>query len=203
MAAISQRINNYMRDRLGMDPATVERLRREYYQRYGTTSRGLYLHQGIDLEDYLTFVHDVPLREYLSPDQRLRRVLTRLPGQKVIFTNSPVEHAQRVLRALGVEDCFDHIYDIRFLDYLHKPDPRAYQKALDGLGTGGGDCLLLDDVVRNLLPGKALGMVTVLVSPVPLGGSVGASGQAAKHHSDGVDFVIPRVTELERVMEAP
>ncbi|MBN1933300.1 MAG: pyrimidine 5'-nucleotidase, partial [Anaerolineae bacterium] len=43
MQEISRRINLYMIEKMGMDPAIVSRLRREYWEHYGTTSRGLQL----------------------------------------------------------------------------------------------------------------------------------------------------------------
>ena len=192
MAVVSQRINDYMRLRLGIPTSQVPELRKRYYRRYGTTSRGLYLHHHLDVHDYLVYVHDLPVEEYLSPDPLLDEVLDGIEAEKAVFTNSPREYVQRVLRALGVERHFDRIFDIYFLEQINKPDRRAYLKVIEALETDGQDCLIVDDLARNLKPGKDLGMVTVLVGDDPKG---------SLWEEEGVDFVIPKVTELERMMK--
>jgi len=52
MDLVSRRITEYMSERMGIDPETVSELRLEYYERYGTTGRGLFLHHDFDVEDY-------------------------------------------------------------------------------------------------------------------------------------------------------
>ncbi len=228
MAVVSQRINDYMRLRLGIPGSQVPELRKRYYRRYGTTSRGLYLHHHLDIHDYLIYVHDLPVGEYLSPDPLLDQVLGGIEAEKAVFTNSPREYVQRVLRALGVESHFDRIFDIYFLGQINKPDKRAYLKVIETLETDGQDCLIVDDLARNLKAGKDLGMVTVLVGdgPIlkdPLGeGSLSRRSQRSQRDpvgdpvgdpvpqgsrgkgwekEEGVDFVIPKVTELGRIVK--
>jgi putative hydrolase of the HAD superfamily len=187
MDLISERINEYMSMRLGMHPDDVASLRKRYYERYGTTGRGLYLHHDLDLRDYFEFVHDLPVEEILQPDARLDEMLDSLDIAKAIFTNATAEHAQRVLRALQVQRHFGCIIGIAELEYVPKPDVRAYHRALELLGARPKECLLVDDRVRNLGPGHALGMTTVLVG-----------GEDA---ADGADYVIADITEFGRLME--
>jgi putative hydrolase of the HAD superfamily len=193
MDVVNQRINDYMRLRLGIPVSQVLELRERYYRRYGTTSRGLYRHHHLDVHDYLVYVHDLPVEEYLLPDPFLDEVLGSIEAEKAVFTNSPRDYVQRVLRALGVERHFDRIFDIYFLEQINKPDKRAYLKVIKALETDGQDCLIVDDLATNLKPGKELGMVTVLVGDDPKG--------SLWEKEEGVDFVIPRVTELERIMK--
>lgn len=193
MDVVNQRINDYMRLRLGIPASQVLELRERYYRRYGTTSRGLYRHHHLDVHDYLVYVHDLPVEEYLLPDPFLDEVLGSIEAEKAVFTNSPRDYVQRVLRALGVERHFDRIFDIYFLEQINKPDKRAYLKVIKALETDGQDCLIVDDLATNLKPGKELGMVTVLVGDDPKG--------SLWEKEEGVDFVIPRVTELGRIMK--
>jgi putative hydrolase of the HAD superfamily len=187
MDLISERINEYMSLRLGIDPDDVASLRRQYYERYGTTGRGLSLHHDIDVGDYFEFVHDLPVEEILKPDARLDAMLDSLEVEKTIFTNATARHARRVLRALKVQRHFGCIIGIAELEFVPKPDPRAYHKALELLGTRPEKCLLVDDRARNLGPGHDLGMTTVLV-----GGEAGA---------DGADYVIAEITDFGPLME--
>lgn len=187
MDLVSRRITEYMSQRMGIDPETVSELRLEYYERYGTTGRGLFLHHDFDVEDYFSFVHDLPVEEFLKPNGRLDQMLEELQPRKVIFTNATTEHAQRVLRALGIERHFSRLIDIRDLKYLPKPDLRAYRKVLEILSAQPEECILVEDRLRNLKPGKDLGMITVLIG-----------NQSA---ADGADFVLQDVTEVGKVLE--
>ncbi len=91
-------------------------------------------------------------------------MLESLPQKKWIFTNADADHAKRVLKVLGIEDCFSGIIDVRALDFLCKPDRKAYVRALDLAGEANPEnCVLLDDSIRNLTPAHQLGYTTVLV----------------------------------------
>ena len=174
--AIGDRINRFMVEAAGIDPAAASTLRQEYFERYGTSLNGLRLHHGIDPFDYLGYVHDLPLDQYLKPDPRLRRMLTQLSFPAIIFTNADVAHARRVLKALGVDDLIEQIVDIVALEWVNKPQPEAYRKAMALCGVDqAGSYLVVDDQLRNLLPAAALGMGTVLV-----GGSAPADGIDAR-----------------------
>jgi putative hydrolase of the HAD superfamily len=68
-----------------------------------------------------------------------------------------------VLELLGIAHHFSTIVDIRATDFVSKPDPDAYRRVLERIGAQAGECILVEDNPRNLLPAKALGMATVLV----------------------------------------
>ncbi len=187
MEAINERIKLYMVQKLGFDPAEVESIRQRYYVKYGTSLRGLMVEYNIDPDDYLHFVHDVPLERYLSPDNfRLREALSRIPLEKVIFTNASREHAVNVLKYLGLEGIFSRIVDIRDLGFICKPHPEAYERFLEIVGAKGEECILVDDTPRNLVAARAFGIITVLVGKEP---------------QEGVDFVIEDITEIGKVVE--
>jgi putative hydrolase of the HAD superfamily len=163
---IGSRIELYLRERMGIDPTLTATLQKKYYVEYGTTLRGLQHHHPINPQDYLQFVHDIPVQHYLQPDPPLRALLRSLPQRKWIFTNSDHAHATRVLTALGLTDCFDGILSLESLDYECKPHPSVYQTALRLTHTPDPrQVLYLDDSLRNLAPAHALGMYTVHVGP--------------------------------------
>jgi putative hydrolase of the HAD superfamily len=165
---IARRMESYMDTVLGIPPAEIPALRRSYFQQFGTTLRGLQANYHIDSRAYLAYVHDLPLDRYLRHDERLRRVLLGLPQPKFIFTNSDHDHAGRVLDALGIRDLFAGIVDVLALDYLNKPDPAAYRRALQLIGAADPSaCLMVDDTPHNLVPARELGMCTALVSSAP------------------------------------
>jgi putative hydrolase of the HAD superfamily len=178
----------YMQTRFNLSPEEADALRRQYFLTYGTTMRGLQIHHHIDPNEFLDFVHDVPLHEFLQPNAELRQVLDAIPLQKVIFTNASREHAERVLDLLGVRHQFSQIIDVRDLNFESKPQPAAYHRICQLLDVRPEECLLVEDNVSNLRPAKALGMTTVLVKD--------GSGELAEN----VDYVIHRVEDIAQVL---
>jgi putative hydrolase of the HAD superfamily len=164
MQEIGVRINRYLIENLRLSPDQANELRKRYYNQHGTALRGLVVERpDVDPEDYLHFVHDIPLANYLSPNPALAQMLRSIPLTKVIFTNATVEHAQNVLNILGIADQFADIIDVRRVEYISKPNAEAYERLLNILQATGDECILIEDATRNLLPGKALGMTTILV----------------------------------------
>lgn len=162
--AMRERINLYMRERLGFTPDQIEIVREKYFQEYGTTLRGLQANYNVDMDDYLAFVHDVPLEEYLRPDPRLRAALEAVRARRFIFTNADCAHAGRVTRALGLEGVFEACIDVHAIAPYCKPMPEAFEKALAAAGNPDPRaCVLLDDQARITRAARALGMYTVLV----------------------------------------
>ena len=188
---IGERIEQYLIERLRMPPAEAARLRAEYRERYGTTLGGL-LANGCSVsvaEDYLLYVHDIPVEQLIQPDAELDAVLASLPWECVVFTNADWRHAERVLAALGIRRRFSRIFDITAVGYRQKPHPEAYRQVLDALGVEGSACLIADDGLTNLLAAKTCQMTTVWVGP-----------EAAP--AAGVDYCIPQVRAIAEVARA-
>lgn len=161
---IRQRMSLYMNKKLGLSWDIIPNLRKQYFETYGTTLRGLQLHYHVDADDYLQFVHDIPLHEYIKPDEELREMVLTLPFRKFIFTNADSNHAERVLRAINMVDCFDGIIDVRSINFYCKPEIEAYQIALHKANIRDPQTVIyLDDSIANLIPATQLGMFTILV----------------------------------------
>jgi len=162
--AIRNRIDLYMVERLHIPKEQVHDLRHYLFSTYGTTMRGLQATKHIDAQDYLDFVHDVPVAEYITANPALRIMLSGLTQRKVIFTNADVKHAMRVLERLQVSDCFTQIIDILSVAPYCKPQEEAFQMALRLAGTGSASkCMLVDDGLPNLATASRLGFYTVRV----------------------------------------
>lgn len=167
----SQRMVTYMHEVLGIPLAEAPALRERLFRTYGTTLRGLQREYGVDMDDYLHYVHDLDLPSLLQPDAELRQALLQLPQPKWIFTNASREHAQNVLNVIQVAECFAGIIDIRDVQPYCKPDPAAYQIALKLAGNYAPQkTLMVDDRKENLDVAASLGFRTVLISPQPQNG---------------------------------
>ena len=112
MTEISQRMSEYMVARIGISPADVDRVRHDYWARYGTTLRGLYLERHIDAQAFLDYVHDIDLDKYLQTDARLDTALAALPQPKSIFTNASAKHARKCSACAGRRSVFQR--DLRY-----------------------------------------------------------------------------------------
>lgn len=162
--AIRARMNRYLVDVLRFPEAEAAEVRRRYFEEYGTTLSGLQAHHQVDADDYLAYVHDLPLTQYLKPLPAVRQVIQSLPQQCWIFTNADAAHARRVLSILELEGLFQQVIDVRAVGWAPKPRGEAYQRALCLAGSPEPyHCVLLDDSVRNLAPARAMGFTTVLV----------------------------------------
>jgi putative hydrolase of the HAD superfamily len=164
MDDISQRMNEFMITRLDVPAHDVARQRKDYWERYGTTLRGLYIERHIDPQAFLNFVHDVNVAKYLGADARLDQMLAQIAQTKSVFTNAPADYARRVLDALGVAHHFAEIFDINFIEYQSKPTAFAYDKVVAALPVPPRACVMIDDTPRNLAPAQRLGMKTILLN---------------------------------------
>jgi putative hydrolase of the HAD superfamily len=163
-ARMDARMNRFIVQHLSVDEGEANRLRRSYWDRYGTTLRGLMLHHGIDAEGVLHEVHDIGVDGLLSEDKELDAALAAMPGRKVIHTNGTVEHAERVLAALDIRHHFDAIYDIRFNAYQPKPCPRTLGMLLSREDTAPARTIVIDDMADNLAAAAQLGARTAWIS---------------------------------------
>jgi len=76
-----------------------------------------------------------------------------------------------------VRAAFTRLFDIRHADFVPKPDPLPYVRALAALGVPAADVALVDDAPQNVARGRELGLWSVwLRSPHSVaGGSAGNS----------------------------
>ena len=185
---VGQRIESWTAQALGISLEEARALRHRYYMTYGTTMAGLLReHPHVDIDSYLTYVHDVDVSQYLEPHPELQAMLASLAARKAVFTNSIADWAERVTRRLGVREYFEAIYDVRAVDYRSKPDPHAYRQVLETVSLPGEACVMLDDQPAYLRGASAHGMRTILVR---------ADGQPG----EGVDYAVPTVVEAEPVL---
>jgi putative hydrolase of the HAD superfamily len=182
-------INRYLVERLGMDAAEVNAIRRRLWSDYGTTLHGLMHAHGIDPADYLAFVHAVELPALVPDDPALATMLARIPLLKVAVTNGSDAHARGVLDCLGVRPLFFRVYGLERLAFVPKPYVQAYQTVLVDLHARGDECILVEDRAANLRAARQLGMRTVYVAP---------DGATA----DDADVAIGSILELEGALAA-
>ena len=161
-ALIDIRMGEYIQRLLACDPVEARRVQKSYFHEHGTTLAGLMAGHGVAPRDFLDYVHDIDLAR-LTADPALVAAMDRLPGRKFVFTNGDEAYAARVLDKIGLANAFDGMHDIHAMDYVPKPDPRAYAALCSAHAIAPETALFVEDMARNLEPAKALGMTTVWV----------------------------------------
>jgi putative hydrolase of the HAD superfamily len=161
-ALIDVRMGAYIQQLIGCDEGEARAVQKRFFRDHGTTLAGLMANHGIAPRDFLDYVHDIDLAR-ISADPRLVAALDRLPGRKFVFTNGDEAYARRVLNRLGLANAFDGLHDIHAMEYVPKPDPRAYARMCERHAIEPDRALMVEDMARNLVPAKALGMVTVWI----------------------------------------
>ena len=184
---VGKNIDRFISEEFRMDKEDTTNYRKELLHKYGTTLKGLMMEKEVDPEKYLKFVHNINVEDFLERDEELINVLSGIKQEKIIFTNSPREYALNVLKVLGVEKFFSNIVDIRYLDFIPKPNERAFKKLLEQ-GIKPEESMIFDDYEHNLKPAKELGMTTVLVGNV--------DGSKFPY----VDYYINKITEIEGIL---
>lgn len=168
MPIIARRIEHYVIERVGVPHSQADELRRHWRRAYGTALRGL-IEEGypVNVDDFLQYVHDIPLDGLIEAQPEVRQMLLQLPLRRAVLTNSDVQHATRVLTHVNLLDCFERIVDIRALNFINKPNPQAYRAALEMLGVSADETIFVEDTPVNTKPAKQLGMKTILVDCPP------------------------------------
>lgn len=162
--AISERMERFMFERLNIPREDIPRIRKELFEQYGTTLRGLQMTRHVDEREFVAYVHDIPVAQMIQPNPALRQTLLRYPQQKIIFTNADREHAKRVIQCVELEGCFDGIVDILDLSPYCKPMPEAFEIAMRAAGEEDpGRCVFIDDSPHNLAAGREFGFFTIQV----------------------------------------
>lgn len=161
--AIKERMNTYMRERLNVPAEQVQALREKYYLQFGTTTRGLQEYHDLDTQDFLAYVHDLPLEDYLTPDANLRSIIASLPTRNLIFTNADSAHADRVLKTIDLRDLFEIVVDVNAIAPYCKPMPESFQIAMRAAGESDpANCVMIDDIHRTTRAAKDAGMFSIL-----------------------------------------
>lgn len=161
---VDERITLFLAEMFGLDGLSSRALQKYYYERYGTTLKGLMEEHAIDPAAYLDFAHRIDL-SLLDPNPALGDAIAALPGRKLILTNGSVAHAENVAGKLGILHHFEDIFDIVQAGFVPKPERVTYENFLTRHGVDPARSAMFEDIEKNLLVPSALGMKTVLIVP--------------------------------------
>ncbi len=161
---INRSMTQYVAGLLGLGEEDADELRHFYWKRYGATLIGLIRHHRVDPGHFLRETHRFPeLDRMIVGSRKLRSVLRRLPGRKIVFSNAPGHYARAVLQALGVSDLFDDVFSIERTRFRPKPQVHGFLRLMHAHRLVASRCIMVEDSLENLRTAKRLGMKTVWV----------------------------------------
>ena len=165
-AQVCENMSGYIANTLNIEKAKADKLRYEYWQKYGTSLAGLMKNFKIDPDHFLEVVHDIDF-SVLSKDPKLLNALNELPGRKIVYTNGTVPYAREVLKYRGLADVFDEIYGVENANYIPKPSPEAFKLIFAKANVIYNRSAMFEDEVRNLKAPFDLGLKTILICDSP------------------------------------
>ncbi|MEP3278092.1 MAG: pyrimidine 5'-nucleotidase [Stappiaceae bacterium] len=161
---INEKIRLYVSDLVGVSEDDAHVLQKGYYEKYGTTLRGLMIEHDIEPDGFLEFVHDID-HSVIPPDPTLKNAIRKLPGRRFIMTNGTRKHAENVANILGITDHFEDIFGIIEADLVPKPHRETYDLFLSKNGIDPSKSGMFEDLSRNLEVPHHMGMATTLIIP--------------------------------------
>ena len=161
-AQVCKKMTSYIANTVNVDKAKADKMRYEYWQKYGTSLAGLMKNFKIDPDHFLEVVHDIDF-SVLSKDPNLLNALEKLPGRKIVYTNGTVPYAKEVLKFRGLAGVFDEIYGVENANYIPKPFPEAYELIFAKAKIIYNRSAMFEDEIRNLKVPFDLGLKTILI----------------------------------------
>ena len=159
---IDKKMSKYISEKLNVSIIKAREIQKNYFYKYSTTLNGLIKNHKIDANDFLNFVHDVNI-DFLKKDEELAKEIEKLDGKKIVFTNGSRKHAINITKKLGIDHCFDAIFDIVDSDFVPKPAAEPYKKLIEKHKIDPKSCVFIEDIARNLKPAYEMGMKTVWI----------------------------------------
>lgn len=178
-AQIDIKLRDYVAECLSIGPEEARKIQKDYFMEYGTTLSGMMKHHGVDPDHFLDYVHDIDFSP-IKKSPVLNDALAALKGRKLIYTNADASYTAKVLDRLGVSDHIESVFDIKSADLLPKPDMVSYEKFLADHDVDPNRAVMVEDMAKNLIPAKNLGMGTIWINTGSIWGK-------ADHHPDFID----------------
>ncbi len=118
---------------------------------------------GISRYDYFGYTWDVQPDKYLTRNEELVKLFSRLEGRVAILTAAPRIWAERALKHLGIYQFVEGSIFTGESD-LRKPNPDIFRKVAQHLGVPPSQIISIgDQEFSDILPAKETGMKTIIV----------------------------------------
>lgn len=177
---------------LQMDLDTALALAGRSYLEHGSSFK-FFADHGIRYEDFHIPYHNTVDTTILAKNMEMKRALESLAIPMVILTNASRDWARRTLDHLEYGHLFGDgkLLALEDADFQSKAQgTKGFEKGLVTLGVHASETLMVEDLPKNLLHAKGMGMTTALVH----------HGKLPDHGLDHVDVFFEDTLELVRTL---
>src|SRR6201990_549987 len=94
---VDARIGEFVCNWLQVGPEQARKIQKDYYQRFGTTMRGMMTLHGVSADEYLAYVHKID-HSPLEPNPAMGGAIAKLPGGQLGVNNRSSERCDRACR---------------------------------------------------------------------------------------------------------
>ena len=161
---IEQKMRCFVADFLNVSLAEADMLRAKYWLSHGTTLAGMMENHAMPPDEFLRNVHEIDF-SVLPLGQNLAKLISALPGRKIVYTNGTEPYARNVLMARGLEQEFEAVYGIEHASYQPKPRAEAFHEVFARAKVTPDTAAMFEDDPRNLEVPAHLGLKTIFISP--------------------------------------
>ncbi|HEU4837816.1 MAG TPA: HAD family hydrolase [Micavibrio sp.] len=135
------------------------------YREHGSSFK-FFADHGIRYEDFHVPYHKAVDTTILAKNQEMKLALELLPVPMIILTNASRDWAKRTLNHLEYDRIFGDgkllaLEDVEF--QAKSVGRKGFEKALASLEVEAEETLMVEDLARNLIHAKDMGMTTALV----------------------------------------
>jgi len=159
---VGERMTQFVSELLHVPAPEASALRKNYWEKYGTTLCGLMTEHKIDPDSFLQYVHDIDISN-VPQCAIIRDYLAHLPGKKIVFTNAGRDFATKMTKHLGIDHHFDHVFTIEDAGFLPKPQVGPYRAVIEKCAFDPAKACMFEDMAVNLKTASDLGMTTVWI----------------------------------------
>ena len=159
---VEKKIGMYVADYLNIELKDAKIIQKKFFLKYKSTLNGMINEYNIKPENFLDYVHDIDY-SILKNDENFNNILSKLPGNKYIYTNGSTKHAINVLESMGIIEKFSGIFDIQNANYQPKPDLQSMKTFINKFSIKPNYALMAEDMPINLRPAHILGLKTLLI----------------------------------------
>ena len=131
---------------------------RDYWRRRAADV-GAAAGRELSLQDYMTLLYDPATPELIRPGATatVEAAIAGGYGVSVLTNDMRAFHGQEWGHSVDFLSLVDHVVDCSDTDIL-KPDPRAYQRAIEMIGTDAERVLFIDDQPGNVVGAERAGL---------------------------------------------
>ncbi len=195
---VDKKMSKFISEKLNVSIDKAKKIQKNYFHEYNTTLNGMIKNHEIDANEFLEFVHDVNL-DFLKANKPLEEEITKLNGQKFIFTNGSKAHVANVTKRIGIEKLFDGVFDIVESDFIPKPSIEPYKKIIEKFKIEPQYSIFIEDIARNLKPAHELGMRTLWIKNNEPWAAKFSDSDFINYKTDNLAKFLKEVNELRKI----